>query len=491
MKLKTDVVGVVTLALILSACGGSSQQSKSLSQAILDQPNCDSNRDRVWEELYRQVDLYGNLPDSDSVASEVSALAHTTPQSDAMNDAYREIAQAIRGQSPDEAVKTLAEIEIGDRTSSEKAYRQTKIENALSLLKVESIAADGTCTQVIPDVSPAAIDAVPLFETWRGKLNTALYGAYKTFSVAYQTCSALSVATFKASTALVSGITITGKHANGVGSKRQVTNATTVFNTNPYYSSRVSPGKGCFTVEKSPLIYDYGGKPYASSALGTIDLFKNAGTGTTSLGIDCSGFVASSVLVSGLRLKSGVANKAAQSGGTNAAMFANPVGNGLSCFAPLISTKTATLRPGDIVANGGHVFMIDSVGADPFGIANAKTAAQCNAVTAAKFDFTLIQSSPSKGGIGLNRYKGVDYLATTSSFRSGLEAYAKSICQVKLGIIAQKTLANRTLAVVVRHTGTSSCMDKPVQLAGESCMKSCGVSSARLFAVGTFPPELR
>lgn len=491
MKLKNDVVGVVIFALMLSSCGGSSQQSKALSQAILDKPNCDSNRDRVWEELYRQVDLYGRLPEADSVAAEVSALAHTAPQSDAMTDAYREIAQAIHGQSKDEAVQTLAEIEIGDRTDSVKEYRQSKIENALSILKSESIAADGTCREISSDVTPASVDAVPMFESWRGKVNTALYGAYKTFSVAYQTCSALSVATLKAGTALVNGITVTGKHANGVGSKRIVRNADLVFKTNPYYANRLSPANGCFTAEKSPLIYDYGGKPYASSALGTIDLFKNAGTGTSTLGIDCSGFVASSVLVSGLRLKSGVTNKAAQSGGTNAAMFANPVGNGLTCFAPLVSSKSATLKPGDIVANGGHVFMIDTVGADPFGIANAKTAAQCNAVTAARFDFTIIQSSPSKNGIGMNRYQGADYLAVTSSFRSGLEAYAKSICQVKLGLIKQKTLANRSLAVVVRHTGTASCVDKPVQLVGESCMKSCAVSSPSLLAARELPPELR
>jgi len=222
------------------------------------------------------------------------------------------------------------------------------------------------------------------------------------------------------------------------------------------------------------LIYDYGGKPYASSALGSsIDLFRNAGSGTSALGVDCSGFVTTSVLAGGLRLKQNVSSKPPQSGGVNAAMYANPAGNGLSCFERVASHPTQNLRSGDLIANTGHVVMVDQVGADPFGIAGAKTATACDQVTAARFSFTIIQSSPSKGGIGMNRYRAADYLAGSSSMRSGLEAYARSFCRVRLGLDSPSTLASSSKAVVVRHIGGPACTDSRIPLAGEACLRSC------------------
>jgi hypothetical protein len=152
-------------------------------------------------------------------------------------------------------------------------------------------------------------------------------------------------------------------------------------------------------------------------------------------------------------------------------MFASPAKNGLSCFAPVASTPSAVLRAGDVIANTGHVVMVDRVGSDPFGIANAKTATDCANITSKGFDFTIVQSSPSKGGIGLNRYRAADYFS--GSMRTGMEAYAKSFCRVRLGLASPTTLASPSYAVVIRHTGTPSCVDQRIALEGESCMRSC------------------
>jgi hypothetical protein len=189
--------------------------------------------------------------------------------------------------------------------------------------------------------------------------------------------------------------------------------------------------------------------------------------------VDCSGFVASAVLTGGLRLKSGVSSKPYQASGVGAASFTDPQNNGLTCFARLKSTATQSLHPGDVIARPGHVFMVASVGDDPLGIDSAKTAADCDAVSSANFNFTIIQSSSGKGGIGMNRYKASSYLAGNTSFRQGLEAYARSFCQVRLGLRDPTTLANTSLAVVVRHTGTEECKDRRISLAGESCLSSC------------------
>jgi hypothetical protein len=261
-------------------------------------------------------------------------------------------------------------------------------------------------------------------------------------------------------------------HPNGVGRRRAVGDADAIFRSNPYYANRASASRGCFAAANSPLIYDYGGKPYASSVgTSTIDLHKNAGSGSSALGIDCSGFVSTAIVSGGLRLRSGTSSKAYQVSGVSASMFASPAKNGLSCFAPVASTPTAELRAGDVISNTGHVVMVDRVGADPFGIAGARNATDCSNVSSKKFDFTIVQSSPSKGGIGLNRYRAADYFS--GSMRTGMEAYAKSFCRVRLGLASPTTLAVPSQAVVIRHTGTPSCVDRRIALEGESCMQSC------------------
>jgi len=151
-------------------------------------------------------------------------------------------------------------------------------------------------------------------------------------------------------------------------------------------------------------------------------------------------------------------------------MFADPKANGLSCFAPLPSTANQELRPGDIIANTGHVVMVDRTGADPLGIRRAKSVSECASLTSSGFDFTIIQSSPSKGGIGMNRYRASSYLS--GSMRTGMEAYARSFCRARFEGKTE-TLANKSQAVVIRHTGTPACQDKQMPIIGESCLASC------------------
>ncbi len=476
MNYKLKFACLAALVALLQGCGSGGVESATLAQIIVDDPNCVSSRDKLWRELYRQVDQNGRLPDTEEVGREVRTLARTAEQGDALVRVYRDLRKAVSDLGREEAIQALAEMELGDRTTPEKAARQDALEAAQADAMAISTAVDGACAPD-PDGSQPVIlppaDSISMFEGWRRSLPAPVYGAYKTFSVAYQSCNAVGIRPLTSSVASVDGIDIVGRHSNGVGQKRVVGDASAVFRSNPFYAGRASPVSGCFRATDTPLIYDYGGKPYANTSANSIDLFKNAGSGTSALGIDCSGFVAASVLTGGLRLKSGVSSKAAQSSGVNAAMFANPSGNGLSCLARVQSTASQRLRPGDIIANGGHVIMVDRVGADPFGIANARSAADCAAVSSSRFDFTIIQSSPSKGGIGLNRHRAADYLAGSSSMRSGLIAYAKSFCEVKLGLRSPTTLANTSKAVIVRHLGTSSCVDKPIAIEQQGCLSGC------------------
>jgi hypothetical protein len=477
MKYRIGIPGLLALVAVLPGCGKGASVA-AIAQAVTDRPNCLSGQDHLWSALYRAVDREGALPEASAVEAEVRNLARTSEQADALGAAYATVAHEVRFLGREEAIVRLAEMEIGDRTTADKRARQDEVEKRLSEALAASVEALGECP-VPPATAPGPADTIPLFESWRNTMPASLYGAYKAISVGYQSCNALGVAPLSGSTPPVEGVTVTGTHAGGVGLTREVADASALFRTNPYYADRLSPAKGCFTASTTPLIYDYGGKPYASTvAGGSIDFTRNAGSGTPALGVDCSGFVTTAVLAGGLRLKRNVSSKAAQSGGVNAAMYTDPAGNGLTCFNRLASTKTEDLRPGDVIANTGHVIMVDEAGGDPFGIAGAKTAADCDRVGASKFSFTIIQSSSSKGGIGMNRYRAADFLAGYPSMRVGLEAYARSFCRVRLGLDPTTTLASPATAVIVRNQGGPGCTDSRIPLVGESCLQSCGALAA-------------
>jgi hypothetical protein len=477
MEYSKTIPCLLALMAVLAGCGKSSVNA-TVAQAVVDSPNCLTGQDHLWSELYRQVEESGALPAATEIESEVRSLARTSDQADSLVAAYSAIAHETRFLSREAALVRLAQMEIGDRTTEEKSASQNEIEAKLANALASSVTALGACpTKPSPPGTPPApgsADSIPLFEAWRTTVPASLYGAYKTLSVGYQSCNAVALPALSLSIAAISGVTVTGNHVSGTGLTREVTDAAAVYRTNPFYSGRRSPASGCFTAPDSPLIYDYGGKPYTTTAGSTIDLTRNAGSGTDALGIDCSGFVTTSVLAGGLRLKQNVSSKAAQSGGVSASMFADPSGNGLTCFNRLASTKTEDLRSGDIIANTGHVVLVDKVNADPFGIAGAKTAADCDKVTASNFKFTIIQSSASKGGIGMNRYLASDFLAGYSAMNSGLVAYAKSFCRVRLGLDPVTTLANTSKAVVIRNQGGAACTDTRIALTGESCLQGCG-----------------
>jgi hypothetical protein len=472
---------LLALMAVLAGCGKGSVNA-TIAQAVVDSPNCLTGQDHLWSQLYRQVEESGTLPAASEIESDVRSLARTLDQAESLVAAYSAIAHETRFLRREDALVRLAQMEIGDRTTAEKSASQDEIETKLSKALTSSVAALGNCptnpsTPGTP-TAPGSADSIPLFEAWRITVPASLYGAYKTLSVGYQSCNAMALPALSNSIAAIIGVTVTGNHASGTGLTREVTDAAAVYRTNPFYSGRRSPARGCFSATDSPLIYDYGGKPYTSTASSAIDLTKNAGSGTDALGIDCSGFVTTSILAGGLRLKQNVSSKAAQSGGVSASMFADPAGNGLSCFNRLASTTSEDLHSGDIIANTGHVVMVDKVSADPFGIGAAKSAADCEKVSVSNFKFTIIQSSASKGGIGMNRYLASDFLAGYSAMNSGLVAYARSFCRVRLGLGPVETLANTSKAVIIRNQGGSACTDTRISLTGESCLQACGTVMA-------------
>ena len=153
-------------------------------------------------------------------------------------------------------------------------------------------------------------------------------------------------------------------------------------------------------------------------------------------------------------------------------MFADPGANGLSCLAPVTMNKNLWLQSGDIVALPGHVFMIDQVGSDPFGLQGILSKSQCTPqlIRVANFDFSVIQSSPSKGGVGINRILAKDYLETSDKFREAFVDFAVRTCKAKFG---EKPGLAKGIATITRHLGTPECFDREIALARESCLRNC------------------
>jgi hypothetical protein len=75
-----------------------------------------------------------------------------------------------------------------------------------------------------------------------------------------------------------------------------------------------------------------------------------------------------------------------------------------------------------------------------------------------------------KEGMGINRYSAKDYLATSSTFRTGVTNYAIAACKAKFGV--SSTVSTTSLAIV-RHRKTPDCMTAPLQENKEECIATC------------------
>lgn len=473
---------------------------------------------KLWDGLKTYLLEQKAIPSADTMKQamhdQVDKLAQDNPQmtsSDVkrlsgdldklVDSLLSEAPQGERVETPEQLLILLSAIDVGDRTTVFRSYMQDKVRGDFNQLKKTVQSFDLNCpppsssgngnntagtTPATPEPeaetgseTPAPIQPEPNRDYEYHKqqaLNSgtplAVLGGRWAFATAYQSCQSVQLPSMNDQTPDVQGISIVGKHSDGVGSKRAIASLSKVQSTHYYVRDMSSYGQGCFNVRQNPLIYDYGGKPYATTATDSpIDLFKNNGDGTSVLGIDCSGYVFTSMATAGLRLKAGRALKASDSWAWGSSSYVEPQNNGLTCLSKISVTSAASMKAGDIVAVYGHVLLIDKVSADPFGIAAAKTESDCKKITSNGFDFVVAQSAPSKGGIGINYYEARNYLPTSAKMKTGLEKYAYYACMAK--ITGKTYTPNVGTLSVVRHKGTAECVAPRVKMARESCIQSC------------------
>jgi hypothetical protein len=303
-------------------------------------------------------------------------------------------------------------------------------------------------------------------------------GARKIFTGIYQSCEVLKLPAVPADYE-ISGVKILDeRHADGRGAKRVIGDLEELLKTH-YYVKDFQPGEACVDIREMPPIYDYGGKPYVRKAEPKkLDLLKDAGSGTDTRGIDCSGFVVSSLMASGLRLTRNQEMDAADYvTNTGANTFRSPQSNGLTCLATFkikqVDKEVSTLQPGDIAASKGHIIIVEKVGKDPFKLANIDKASECVAgnFDVNDFDIQIIHSSPEAAGIGVARQKVSSF--SSENYKSAFVELAVATCRAKFS--EDKEYGSTTAAGInfVRHDLSKECREEPAEIVQSRCVESC------------------
>lgn len=513
IAIKTTIAAPIALtsALTITSCSnGFSPVTSSLVDKVEEELGCKTFEDRMWSAFTAYIELTGHPP---TAAELEKHLRKKLPQSKRLaglseknqnqlvelttrltnvvarhNDSLvskktaaenLEQESTLSGADRELWLERVAQLEIGDRTTAEKSAdvdEARKLFSDLNELAKNAGIADVACVSTPPadPVATPPVSSSTLLEHWRSTKAPPVYGGLKTVAVAYQSCEAGEHAPLGDETENIEGIEIVGQHSSGTGFKREIKDLKRMIASHPYLRTYKRPLPSCHDVLKTPPIYDYGGKPFTTSANEKlIDLFKSAGSGSKELGIDCSAFVYTAYAVSGLKLKKESSLKASLIKGVSSSMMADPQRNGLSCLEHARFTKDAHLLAGDIISIKGHVILVEDVEKDPFGVGNIDSASDCTLknMDVGAFRFTLLQSSPSKGGIGINRMRARDYLTNSSTMGAGLREHAVNACKARF---TSSTVSSKSSkASIVRHTGSAQCRETALTLAKEECLSSC------------------
>lgn len=472
----------------LSACD-SKLSVKEFSQLVVSSLSCENFETKMFDSLLLALDNDHELPNpqdlEEQLQEDFSKIQDYETHRQIINDIISKFVQMysdiylnhqneFNQQTIDDIKKYLMAIETRDQTNLTQTDFIKRYKTQLDALQTSSKQLKQTCVEDVAMPLPVMKEG-SLLSYIKSNYTTEVYGAYKTFATAYQNCEALKTDALTLKTKSMQGVKVTGKHSSGGGNIREIASLRDVQATHPYLSER-QPSNSCYNTFQNPLIYDYGGKPKSINTQDSdLNFFENDGTGSKALGTDCSGFIFTSLVSSGLKLNPEVTPKARQVLSYNAARYVNPTSGGVTCFEKLPIHKANPIKPGDIVASTGHIFMITKTSSDPFGLDSIKSSTDCSKIDESYFDFELMQSSPSLGAIGINRMKASDYLADSATMRKVTIEFAKKQCQSKFN--NQTYTQTSTQMSIVRHKKTPECLTgSEIQLTRQSCVLDCSLN---------------
>lgn len=464
--------------LLLFSCAPQRSSVQQASTNINNALGCSDVKSKVFDALYETVDQDQKNLKASELKSEVRSKITKTLQEKNLTLAEKKTADELLNQVDQlletmlvdtkenptldwkEQIQNLIRYEMENQSSEQMIKTHKQITKLAASVKTLSQELNLNCQSALAsDLTSSKLDSVGVST-----------GINRVFTTLYQSCQVSDLPDMDARTPDVVGISRVGTHSDGVGGKRMISSLSSVQNTHYYIRGIVPTNTSCYTVRNNPPIYDYGGEPAVSSAGRQINLFKNAGTGTTVLGIDCSAYVSSGIAAAGLRYKPSIQNKPIFIRMTSRD-FINAKNSGFSCFDNVTVTSQSSIKPGDIVGVPGHVVVVDKVGVDPFALRFVNNINGCNKLNYKDFDITITQSSPSKGGIGVNKYKVKDYLDETTKMRTAFTQMGYYACLAKFqGKSYKPEVAEWGF---IRHKGTADCMDERISMVGESCVQSC------------------
>lgn len=460
----------LTLVLFLTACTSKFEALNEVASDAVQGVTCSNSQSKLFNVSYKALLDIGEEPrvqDYEKLFSHVlseskMSVANKEKFLNLVKEFYS-ILQSIPHQNRQELLTKVSAAEIGSQEDFDAEQTQNKLKVFEKKWQAFAASQDTSCNDPVSEPDRPV--------TVSNNQHPISISGLKVMATAYQSCDAIREEPLDSGSKSISGVQIVGTHPNGVGKRRVISNVDDLMRTDPYYQkSEIS--SSCYDVRKFPMIYDYGGKPVASAdPKAKLNYFSDAGSGTSVLGVDCAGYVFSAIAVAGLRLSPGKQMKGSLVYGLSAKMFMEPDKNGLSCFAKINVGSVGTLKAGDIISQNGHVVLIDSVGADPLGISSASSAADCDHISLNQIDFVISQSSPSIGGVGINRFVAKDYLKGNSTMRSGVLAYAQQACRARL--MGQNVAGKTSDIQIVRHKMTADCLDQSIHMQGEACVEQC------------------
>lgn len=338
------------------------------------------------------------------------------------------------------------------------------LKNLIAPLKLE-------CQVIRPQSIETQIPHTPIVVN-DSEIHPLVYGARKVMATAYQSCRVLDIPLVPHNIPDIQGIVETEWHGIGDGIRRNISSIERV-NATHYYLNQLqkvssTPYQGCPNIFENPLIFDFGGKPYFSDNYHRINLFRNAGSGTSALGVDCSGFAMAAFASAGLRVQRNKPIKASYINAVSSWMLKDPEGSRLNCLQKITARDNYPLRTGDIISAKGHVVIVDRMTKDPFGLSHARSAQDCNNISLNQFQFSIIQSTSEFNGMGINRIHIRD--TAHPELTSGLIQYASNVCYRKLGISNFKSTNDITIS---RHTLDLQCTEKEWYLVRQECIQGC------------------
>jgi hypothetical protein len=360
-----------------------------------------------------------------------------------------------------------------------------KVTDAPHPTTVADSSCSGSCGITRPQINiREAIQAV----TVNAKANASI-GARQTMAALYQSCSVLNKRPYDPFTdndlSDYVNVLTHGEHRLRSIPKSKIAGLV----RNHYYLKDIDysnhQAPQCLDMRKTPPVFTYGARPSFSKDGREIDIMKTRRAGEAQVtGLDCSAFASVAMSTAGLKIRPSTRN-AAENLFTSVELLKMNEKN--SCMKRPTFTKGNTIQSGDIFSVNGHVFIIDRVGEDPFGVEALKKAGlfpkdpkECFGFPPPSdaFNFTLIQSAArghsSAMIIEASRYvrpnrnsEGIVY----NSFRDVFEA----ACLAEFGY--QAPVRNRRGSALLRHrTEDPQCVfkenEKPI-LRALDCTGDC------------------